>query len=145
MSNIRINHPDRLFPADPTTRGIALELYESVRDLPIVSPHGHTDPAWFALDEPFPGAVELLIKPDHYVVRMLYSQGISMESLGLEPADDAQVESDTRKIWRLFASNYHLFAGTPSRIWLDHVFGEVFDLGKQLSKDTADEDFDGSK
>ena len=142
MSTARFNHPDRLFPADPGIRATASELYQSVRDLPIVSPHGHTDPAWFALNEQFPDAVDLLIKPDHYVVRMLYSQGISMESLGLDPTDDAKAESDTRKIWRLFASNYHLFAGTPSRIWLDHVFGEVFGLDKLLSEATADEYFD---
>jgi glucuronate isomerase len=131
-----------LFPADAALRGIASELYQSVRNLPIVSPHGHTDPAWFALDEQFPDAVELLIKPDHYLVRMLYSQGISMESLGIEPVDGSGAETDSRKIWRLFAQNYHLFAGTPSRIWLDHVFNEVFGLDVLLSDTTADQYFD---
>jgi glucuronate isomerase len=138
MSTANMNHPERLFPADTTLRRIAGELYESVRDLPIVSPHGHTDPAWFALDEGFPDAVDLLIKPDHYVVRMLYSQGISMESLGIVPNDGKGVETDTRKIWRTFAQNYHLFAGTPSRVWLDHVFGEVFGLDELLRNETAD-------
>lgn len=138
----RINHPERLFPADTTLRGIASELYESVRDLPIVSPHGHTDPAWFALDEQFPDAVELLIKPDHYLVRMLYSQGIALESLGIEPLDGGEAETDSRRIWRIFAENYHLFAGTPSRIWLDQVFNEVFALDTLLSDATADQYFD---
>jgi glucuronate isomerase len=134
MSTNRINHPERLFPADPAVRGIASELYESVRSLPIVSPHGHTDPAWFALDEQFPDAVELLIKPDHYLVRMLYSQGLSLESLGIEALDCSGAEADSRGIWRLFARNYHLFAGTPSRIWLDHVFNEVFGQDELLSE-----------
>jgi glucuronate isomerase len=142
MTTTSLNHPDRLFPVDPTARAIASELYQSVCDLPIVSPHGHTDPAWFALDERFPDAVDLLIKPDHYVVRMLYSQGISMNSLGIATLDDSETEIDSRKIWRLFASNYHLFAGTPSRVWLDHVFGEVFGLDEMLSTDTADAYFD---
>jgi glucuronate isomerase len=142
MSTNRINHPERLFPADPAVRGIASELYESVRSLPIVSPHGHTDPAWFALDEQFPDAVELLIKPDHYLVRMLYSQGLSLESLGIEALDCSGAEADSRGIWRLFARNYHLFAGTPSRIWLDHVFNEVFGQDELLSEATADEYFD---
>ncbi len=142
MTTARINHPERLFPAEPALRQITAELYESVRDLPIVSPHGHTDPAWFALDESFPDAVDLLIKPDHYLVRMLYSQGVSLESLGIEPLDGSEAEVDARSIWRTFARNYHLFAGTPSRIWLDHVFNEVFGLEALLSGDTADAYFD---
>jgi glucuronate isomerase len=142
MTTSSINHPERLFPAEPALREIATELYESVRDLPIVSPHGHTDPAWFAQDERFPDAVELLIKPDHYLVRMLYSQGVSLESLGIEPLDGSEAEADSSKIWRLFAQKYQLFAGTPSRIWLDHVFNEVFGLDVLLSDATADEYFD---
>ena len=136
------NHPDRLFPADPGTRSIAQNLYERVRDLPIVSPHGHTDPAWFAYDERFPDAVDLLIKPDHYVFRMLYSQGIRLESLGIPTADGSAVETDARKIWNVFASNYYLFAGTPSRLWMDHVLGEVFGFDASLSTHNADEYFD---
>jgi glucuronate isomerase len=142
MTTSSINHPERLFPANSAVRGIAAELYRSVRDLPIVSPHGHTDPVWFALDEQFPDAVELLLKPDHYLVRMLYSQGIPLESLGIEPLDGSPAETDSRKIWRLFAQNYHLFAGTPSSIWLDHVFNEVFGLETLLSDATADAYFD---
>lgn len=135
-------HPDRLFPAYPDTRDIARRLYARVHDLPIVSPHGHTNPAWFALDEPFPDAVELLLIPDHYVVRMLYSQGISMESLGIPTIDGSAVERDKRKIWQIFANHYYLFRGTPSRSWLDHVFVEVFDLGSTLNPANADELFD---
>jgi glucuronate isomerase len=142
MSQSAFNHPDRLFPADPTVREIARSLYAGVRDLPIVSPHGHTDPSWFALDERFLDAVDLLIKPDHYVFRMLYSQGIPMQSLGVPTTDGSAVETDSRKIWRLFAAHYYLFAGTPSRIWLDHVFNEVFGLDRPLGEDTADHYFD---
>jgi len=142
MSTITINHPERLFPVEPTVRAFASELYETVRELPIVSPHGHTDPSWFALDERFPDAVDLLIKPDHYVVRMLYSQGISYESLGIASLGESGAENDARGIWRTFARNYHLFAGTPSRIWLDHVFGEVFGLDELLSESNADSYFE---
>ena len=142
MSGSVFNHPERLFPSDPAVRKIAASLYERVRNLPIVSPHGHTDPSWFALDERFPDAVDLLIKPDHYVYRMLYSQGIAMESLGVPTADGSAVETDSRKIWRCFASNYYKFAGTPSRMWLDHVFNEVFGLESPLGEDTADQYFD---
>jgi len=131
-------HPDRLFPADPSTRAIARRLYEGVKDLPIVSPHGHTDPAWFATNEPFANPAELLIVPDHYVFRMLYSQGIALESLGIPRTDGGAVESDPRKIWRLFAENYHLFRGTPSRLWHDYVYAEIFGITQQLSADTAD-------
>ena len=135
-------NPDRLFPADTETRRIARRLYKEVRDLPIVSPHGHTDPSWFALDEPFPNAVDLLLVPDHYLVRMLYSQGVAMESLGVPTTDGTPVESDKRKIWRTFAEHYYLFRGTPSRSWLDHVLFEVFELGQSLATDNADDLFD---
>lgn len=142
MAATKINNPDRLFPADPTLRAIARDLYETIRELPIISPHGHTDPAWFARDKRFPDAVDLLIKPDHYVFRMLYSQGVTMESLGVPTIDGTPVETDSRKIWRQFAAHYHLFAGTPSRIWMDHVFNEVFGLEEPLGPKTADAYFD---
>ena len=142
MNNNNSLHPDRLFPADPATREVARRLFEGVRDLPIISPHGHTDPSWFALNEPFPNAVDLLLIPDHYLVRMLYSQGVAMESLGIPTIDGTPVETDKRKIWRTFAEHYYLYRGTPSRSWLDHVFFEVFDLGTSLTPDNADDVFD---
>ena len=136
-------HPDRLLPADPATRDIARSLFSSVQNLPIISPHGHTDPAWFADNKPFGNPTELLITPDHYVFRMLYSQGISLEQLGISPSDINSVGSaDPKDVWRIFASNYHLFRGTPSRLWLDHVFSDVFNISKLLTTDTADEYYD---
>lgn len=130
-------HPDRLLPSDPAIRAVARELYASVAGLPIISPHGHTDPRWFAQDEPFGNATDLLLVPDHYVFRMLYSQGVAMEDLGVR---NRQV--DPRAAWRLFAERYWLFRGTPSRMWLDWVFAEAFGLGVQLSGETADLYFD---
>lgn len=138
MSRPLALHPDRLFPADPATRAIARDLYEPIRDLPILSPHGHTDPAWFATDAPFADPSSLLIVPDHYVFRMLYSQGVPMEALGVPTEDGSPVEGDPRRIWRSFAAHYHLFRGTPSRLWLDWVFAEVFGIDVRLEADTAD-------
>jgi glucuronate isomerase len=135
-------HPDRLFPAEPATRDLARALYDTVRDLPIVSPHGHTDPQWYADDTPFSDATSLLIIPDHYVFRMLYSQGVPMEALGVPRRDGEAVEQDRRTIWRLFASHYHLFRGTPTRIWLDHAFRTVFGMEERLSAESADRYFD---
>jgi len=134
--------PDRLFPAEARTRAIARNLYAGVKDLPIVSPHGHTDPAWFAYNEPFADPATLLIVPDHYLFRMLYSQGVRLEDLGIPTRDGAPVESDPREIWRRFAAHYHLFRGTPSRMWCDWVFAEVFGLDVRLTSDTADLYFD---
>ncbi|CAM5215120.1 glucuronate isomerase [Alishewanella longhuensis] len=131
-------HPDRLFPADPVVRAIAQRLYAQIKDLPIVSPHGHTDPRWFADDANFENATALLLLPDHYVFRMLYSQGIKLEALGIRRKDGAVVESDYRKIFHIFAQHYYLFRGTPSRIWLDSVFHDVFGLTVTLTEDTAD-------
>ena len=129
---------DRLFPTGREARPIARRLYRSIGDLPIVSPHGHTDPRWFADDVPFPDPAQLLITPDHYVTRMLYSQGVALERLGVRRRDGGEYERNGRKIWRLFAVRYHLFLGTPSRIWLDHVFNDVFGFDVALSPGTAD-------
>ncbi len=130
-------HPDRLFPADPSTRSIARALYAEVKDLPIVSPHGHTDPAWFASDAPWTNPAELLLAPDHYLYRMLYSQGVPLEALGV-PSKAGRSQTDPASAWRLFASHYYLFRGTPSRLWLDHVFLEVFGISVALEPSTAD-------
>jgi glucuronate isomerase len=129
--------PDRLFPADPGIRSVARALYEEVAGLPIVSPHGHTDPAWFATDQPWSNATELLLAPDHYLYRMLYSQGLPLDRLGV-PSRSGPSGADPREAWRLFASHFHLFRGTPSRLWLDHVFASVFGLDVALEAATAD-------
>ncbi|MGI6854668.1 glucuronate isomerase [Mesorhizobium sp. 1B3] len=129
---------DRLFPVEPAVRALARALFAEVRDLPIVSPHGHTDPRWFAENERFPDPAQLLIVPDHYIFRMLFSQGVALESLGVPRADRGPVETDGRKIWRIFAEHFHLFRGTPTRLWLDHTFATLFGIDVPLSADTAD-------
>jgi glucuronate isomerase len=134
-------HPDRLFPADPTTRAIARRLYGEVAGLPIISPHGHTDPQWFAEDRPFANPTELLLAPDHYLYRMLYSQGVDLEALGVASREGPSA-ADPREAWRLFASHWKLFRGTPSAAWLPHVLVEVFGLHADLSAKTADELYD---
>jgi glucuronate isomerase len=141
-------HPDRLFPADPATRAIARELYNTVRGLPIISPHGHTDPRWFADDAPFSDPVSLLLTPDHYITRMLYSQGLSLEELGVMPlgagshAAAPPSAPDPRLIWRKFAAHYHLFRGTPTRLWLDWVLTAVFESEAPLTPANADRTYE---
>jgi glucuronate isomerase len=127
-------HEDRLFPAEPAARKIARELYVSVKDLPIVSPHGHTQAAWFAKNEPFPDPAKLFVQPDHYVYRMLYSQGITLEELEI----GQQHLKNPREVWRIFAKHYYLFRGTPTRIWLDFSFQQLFGLNEPFSEQTAD-------
>ncbi|MEL6103530.1 MAG: glucuronate isomerase [Pseudomonadota bacterium] len=135
-------HPERLLPADPTIRATAKTLYERVSDAPLVCPHGHCDASWFVEDQPFPNATDLLITPDHYVLRMLASQGISYETLGVPRADGSRAEVDPRAVFQFFANNYHLFAGTPSRVWLDHALYEVLGVPTRLKAETADTVFD---
>lgn len=135
-------HPDRLFSGNPETRAMARRLYDTVKDLPILSPHGHTDPAWFANNDPFENASDLFIKPDHYVYRMLYSQGVALEDLGIPTIDGTPVETDGRKIWHLFANNFYLFSGTPSNIWLNSVFYDVFGFTEVLCAENADYYYD---
>ncbi|MBN9615039.1 MAG: glucuronate isomerase, partial [Acidobacteriales bacterium] len=132
---------NRLFPSDSAARSVAAKLYEAVRDLPIISPHGHCDPRWFAENQAFPNPAALFITPDHYVFRMLYSQGVSLESLGVPQLDGGQ-SSDPREVWRIFAKYYYLFRGTPTRLWLDYAFEKQFGLKERLSPGNADAYYD---
>ncbi|MES2755040.1 MAG: glucuronate isomerase [Pseudomonadota bacterium] len=141
MTRPLVLDPDRLFPAEPAMRAIARELYAGVAALPIVSPHGHVDPTWFATDVPWTDATSLLLAPDHYLFRMLYSQGVQLDALAI-PAKAGMPTTDPRAAWRSFAANYHLFRGTPSRLWLDHVFADVFGIDIALEAATADQYFD---
>ncbi|HDP99620.1 MAG TPA: glucuronate isomerase [bacterium] len=137
MAEKLVLNEDRFFDADPRVRKLARELYNDIKDLPIVSPHGHVDPKLFAKNEPFPDPTELILIPDHYVFRMLYSQSIRLESVGIPPLDGAAVETDHRKIWQIFGDNYYLFAGTPTGAWLNHEFSKVFGIKEKLTAESA--------
>jgi len=134
--------PNRFFPLEERARSVAKALFAEVERLPIISPHGHTDPAWFAQDTPFTDAPSLLVQPDHYLLRMLYSQGVPLEALGIQPLDGVGIPVDPRSAWRCFAEHYALFRATPSRAWLDHTFSTVFGLDVRLEAATADHYFD---
>ena len=123
-------------------RSIARALYEQTRALPLISPHGHCDPAAFADDTPIGDPATELVTRDHYLLRMLYSQGVPLEALGVSPRDGSPAESDGRRVWRTFGEHIHLFRGTPSRLWLDHTLSEVFGVEKPLEADTADAIYD---
>lgn len=132
---------DRYF--DPAYRDVALELYHQVRDLPLVCPHGHVDPRLFSdPDYQFGTPTELFIIPDHYIFRMLYSQGIALEDLGIPRADGGPVEQDHRKIWQLFADHFYLFRGTPTGIWLNYSFANVFGVEEKLTSASAQAIYD---
>ena len=122
-------NPDRFFSPDLSQRAAARQLYETVKELPLVCPHGHVDPRLFA--DPgyrFASPSETLIVPDHYVFRMLYSVGVPLEDLGVPRVDGGPVEEDPRKIWQTFADRYYLFRGTPTGIWLHDEFSTVFGI-----------------
>jgi len=127
----------RFFSPDPAVRKISTELYTLVKDYPILSPHGHVEAQIFAENIPFPDPAQLIIVPDHYVFRMLYSQGIDMLEMGVPSIDGSLSERDSRKIWQKFADHYYLFAGTPTGLWLDHEFGEVFGIKEKLTGASA--------
>jgi len=131
-------HEDRLFPAEAGTLKIARALYAHIQNLPIISPHGHTQASWFSRNTPFPDPATLFVQPDHYVFRMLYSQGVSLDDLGI---GQPQIK-DPRKVWRTFAQNYYLFRGTPTRVWLDYSFQELFGFEERLSEKNADHYYD---
>ncbi len=141
MSNFEL-HPDRFFDPDPVIRNYARTIFDLIKSMPIISPHGHVDPQIFVDDKPFENPTKLFITPDHYLFRMLYSQGIPMEALGIPAVNGTKVETDPRKIWKLFAENYYLFLGTPSGVWLDHEFSEVFGIKEKLNGSNAEKIYD---
>lgn len=132
-----ILHEDRFFDPDPTVRRIARTLYEETRDLPLVCPHGHVDPRLLAEDVPFPEPTALIVLPDHYILRMLYSQGVPLEELGVPRRDGSPVEVDPRRVWQTFGEHFYLFRGTPTGVWLSHQLRHVFGVRKKLSGETA--------
>jgi len=133
---------NRFLDPEPAVRKYARELYDEVKNYPIVSPHGHVDPAIFVENKPFPNPAELFITPDHYIFRMLYSQGISLEQLNIPGRDGNTVKNNPREVWKLFADNYYLFRGTPSGVWLDYEFCEVFGIREKLSGTNARKIYD---
>lgn len=140
----KLNLPeDRYFDPDPKQKEIALHLYRQVADKPLVCPHGHVDPRMFAdPDYQFGTPADLLLIPDHYIFRMLYSQGIALESLGVPRADGGEVENDHRKIWQTFADNFFLFRGTPTGMWLAHELSDVFGVTDKLNGANAQKVYD---
>jgi len=135
-------HPDRALPTDPAVRAVARTIYEQTRSLPLICMHGHVDAGVLADNADLGDPAQLLITPDHYVTRMLVSQGIPAERLGVPRRDGAAVESDPRAIWRLFCENWHLFRGTPSRYWLEHELFELFGVRVHPSAECADAIYD---
>lgn len=137
-----ILNPERFFDPDPAIRRVANHLYEEAATLPLVCPHGHVPAALLSENEPFPEPTSLIIAPDHYILRMLFSRGISLENLGVPARDGTRVENDPKAIWRIFAENYRLFLGTPSRAWLDYEFYHVFGIRTVLSAASAMDIYD---
>ncbi|WP_028044877.1 glucuronate isomerase [Cellulomonas sp. URHE0023] len=133
-------HPDRLLPADPVVRAIARRLYEQVRDLPIISPHGHVDPRLLFEDAPFRDPAELFVSPDHYVTRLLHASGVPLEALGV--GQGPLSEARAREAWRLLCAHWHVFRGTPVRYWLESELAEIFGVTQRPSPETADAIYD---
>ncbi len=135
-------HPDRLFPADPGARAVARTVYEAVRDLPIISPHGHVDAAVIAHDQPFPDPAALLVTPDHYVLRLLHANGVGLQELGRRDLTGTHPDPDGREVWRRLAEHWDDFAGTPVRYWFETELHDVFGLTEQPSAANADAQYD---
>ncbi|WP_436399396.1 glucuronate isomerase [Roseobacter sp. S98] len=121
---------------------VARALFEVASGLPLICPHGHTDPAWFAQDSAFPDPAALIVTPDHYVTRMFASQGLGPELFGVRGTDGAGQDEDPRTIWRRFAEHWYLFRGTPTRLWLDITFQRLFGISEPLTPQTADDIYD---
>ena len=136
----QVLHPDRLLPAESRERGIARRLYDAVRDLPVISPHGQVDPRLLLDDEPFPDPATLFVTPDHYVTRLLHADGVELDALGV--GQGRLSEQQSRSVWRLLCERWELFRGTPVRFWLEAELAEIFGVTMRPSKDTADAIYD---
>ncbi len=133
----------RYFSSDPAQQKVALDLYNTVKDLPLICPHGHVDPRLFSdPNYQFGSPVDLLIIPDHYIFRMMYSQGISMESMGIPRKDGGAVETDHRKIWQLICDNWHLMRATPTGIWMRDELKDVFGISEKMNSANAQAIYD---
>src|SRR5215207_1117384 len=133
-------HPDRLLPSEPGVRTVARQLYESVKDLPIISPHGHVPPQWLSEDIPFSNPTSLLITPDHYVNRMLHAHGVELSALGV--AQDTMTEQQSRDAFRILCSHWRAYHGTPVRLWLEAQLAGIFGVKVRPSAETADQIYD---
>lgn len=142
MAEPLVLHEDRFFDPDPAIRRAARTLYEETHSLPLVCPHGHVEPSLLAVDAPFPEPTELIITPDHYIFRMLYSRGIPLEEMGVPFRDGTRPRRDPRAVWQLFGEHYYLFRGTPTGVWIDHELREVFGVREKLDGDTAQAIYD---
>lgn len=142
MSTWRLS-PDRALPADPAIRPIAREIYQSIADLPLLSMHGHVEAQALAEDQPFGDPAELFVIPDHYLVRMIVSQGGTHSELGVPSSNpEKRPETDHRLIWRRFCENWKLYRGTPTRYWMEHELVEIFGITQRPSAETADAIYD---
>jgi glucuronate isomerase len=133
-------HADRLLPTEPGLRDIARRLYGAVRELPIISPHGHVDPGMLLDDQPFTDPTSLFIQPDHYVTRLLHAGGVSLDRLGV--GEGPLPEDRAREAWRLLCGHWHLLRGTPVRYWFDSELAEIFGVAERPSADNADRLYD---
>jgi glucuronate isomerase len=133
-------HPDRLLPAEPGERAIARRLYDAVRNLPVISPHGHVDPQLLLDDRPFPDPATLFVTPDHYVTRLLHADGVALDALGV--GQGALSEEGSREVWRLLCGRWELYRGTPVRFWLEAELGDIFGVTTRPSAQTADAIYD---
>lgn len=137
-------HPHRLLPADPQLRRTALDLYEQVVGVPLISPHGHVEAAMLARDEPYPDPVALLVRPDHYVLRLIHAQGVPLSDLGVAPAAGGGevAAAAPREVWRQLCRYWPVFRGTVMRLWLEDELASLFGIDKPLAEESADETYD---
>src|SRR5664279_4561057 len=133
-------HPDRMLPADPTQRPVARQIYQAVRDLPIISPHGHVPAQWLADDVPFGDPTSLLITPDHYVTRLLHANGVALAELGVGQADFTPDQS--RAAFRLLCSHWKAYRGTPVKFWFESELVDIFGVDTAPTTETADDIYD---
>jgi len=135
-------HPYRLFPAEPSVRNLAISLYEQVADLPLISPHGHVDAAMLAEDAPYSDPVALLVRPDHYVLRLLHAHGVPLTELGVPDRTRPGPVAGPREVWRHFCRKWQVFRGTVMRLWLEDELADLFGIERPLDEGAADETYD---
>ena len=112
----------------------AIELYEHVKDLPIIDYHCHISPKMIAENYQFKNAYELFLGGDHYKWRQMRTNGVD-ERFITGDADDYDK-------WMEFAKTMPLLIGNPLYHWTHLELKRYFDIDECLNENTAKEIWD---
>ncbi len=112
----------------------AKELYERVKDLPIIDLHSHVDIKEILNNKPAKDIWEVEGAKDHYVWELMRRMGVSEEKI--------TGKATNREKWNALAEVFPGFAGNPTYEWIHLDLRRRFGTQELISKQTADDIWD---